>query len=86
MAIFKFGDVEVDMDYDEVVDYLMSQGKSESAAIDLMSHSSENEWQKAKFDFVLESIMGDLPYLYSQIKDVVIREGEVEEQRVTVHP
>ncbi len=68
---FGFLVVNVDMDYDDVVDFLMALGKSESVAIDLLSHPSENEWQKAEFDVVVDSVMGDLPNLFSQIKDIV---------------
>ena len=72
LQYYGFTVVHVDMDYDDVVDYLMAQGKSENAARDLLDHPSEKEWQKANFDVVVESNMGDLPYLFKQIEDAII--------------
>lgn len=68
---YGFTVVHVNMDYEEVVDYLMSQGKRVEEAMDLLSHPSENEWQRVQFDVEVESIMGDLPGLFKQIQSIV---------------
>ncbi len=68
---YEFVIVHVDMDEEETIDYLLSQGKELNEALNLLRHPSENEWKKAVFDERVESVMGDLPYLFRQIANIV---------------
>jgi hypothetical protein len=65
--------VHVDMPRWQVRDYFAERGKLLSEIDAMLSHPSEQEWQRAEVNERLKSKRGDLPGLYAQIKALVER-------------